>query len=360
MWASRVSIVFLFVCGCPPSGSQQAQPQYVEPIPYYKTVRQEPEEPQGDAARLAAQCEAGKARSCSLLGSAYAKGDLYPDIGQDPSRAVAFWLKGCDLGDGDSCYSLADAYAKGNGVQPNKERAADSYRKGCNADAGRMSGFSCAKLALLLLEGDWLGNRDEAMGLFTRACVFAGQDSATCKLAESYRGTGRVSEEAPPKGAVGYAFGITSKDAAAICRQAGGKFDTKNGTVCRGQSIEALNETVLFVGLDFCKRDSLCSIQIALDRKLANVFRDYASIRDRLTKIYGVPSKIVVKTTPACRTDSVIGACLAAKDAEFSTTWGWNAKGWVFLRVMASSGSFGIVLDYWDEAGVKAVGPAGL
>ena len=235
------------------------------------------------------------------------------------------------------------------------------FRTSCNDRdfQNTMAGFSCWQLATALLSVDFLGNYDEAMTSLDRACAL---QNSTCSTKSFYQGSGRVPSETPPKGAVGYSFGISSAAASAVCTQQGGRFqtDTKTQSTCGRPTVAALKDKPFYISLSFCEKDSLCDVTVALEAEGSDFFARYLALKKQLTELYGTPSRITVKSTPACRTVAVAPRCLDAGDAEFSTAWVWNEKGMLMLHVVGTDDSVGIIISYSSPEKVAAMGSPGL
>lgn len=346
------------ICGGCPSGGRQIAPEYSAPTP-----PSEPRQSETGGAALHRECEAGQARSCSVLASAYDDGDsvLAPEVRRDSRTAVLYRLKACSLGAGSDCARVGDAFAEGKGVQPNLADAAKFYKLSCDdrdVVENTLVGFSCWKLGKVLLKIDYLANYDEAMTALDRGCAL---QSSTCSTKEFHQGTGLIPSQSPPKGAVGYSFGITAKEAARVCAQQGGRFDPKRDpTICIQPTLDALNSQARYVGLDFCKHDALCSIGVSLKLPASDVLGEYSAIKNKLVGLYGKPSSIVVKTSPECRTFDALADCIESKRAQFLTRWIWNERGALNVYVAAAQGSTGIVLGYDNDDRIKAIGTPGL
>ena len=75
------------------------------------------------------ECDAGEARSCSMLGIMYGGGR---GTGRDLARAATLFKRACDGGFAPSCGLLAAAYAHGEGVAKNEARAAALLKQLCD------------------------------------------------------------------------------------------------------------------------------------------------------------------------------------------------------------------------------------
>lgn len=117
-----------------------------------------------DLAVLQADCDAGKARSCDDLGSAYLFGT---GVEKDGARAVTFFAKACDLGEGFSCTNAAMTYEFGEGVPVDLALAAAFNAKAC--ENGHPKG--CFKAGVAYAEGKGVPqDLPKAIAAFQKDC----------------------------------------------------------------------------------------------------------------------------------------------------------------------------------------------
>jgi hypothetical protein len=365
-----LTIVVIIGCvllgGCPPSSSTAVQPhQAASPVSARNPARSTPDHPkptETNATRLVRDCETGSPLACSALASAYRDGSssAAPEISQDLTAAATYSNKACQLGTTSDCYELGRAFAEGRGVQQDKKKAARFYQLSCEergVDGNPAAGTSCWKLAEILLELDYLESYEAAMTALDRACAL---QSSLCAMKAEQEGTGLTPTAPPPKSALGYDFGISLKAARAICTQQGGAFDAgRDPAVCEGPRVDALNVKALYIMLGFCKHDSLCAISVGFGSTPETVIGNYISLRNRLLRTYGIPTRIGASIKPGCRTIDTLARCLRANDAQFSSVWDWNDKGKIYLTPASGGGEVGIVTAYVNDAGVRAQGKGG-
>lgn len=84
-------------------------------------------------------CDAGNARACGNLGTAYGKGD---GVEKDERRAMELFRKACGGGDASACANLGRAHEKGAGGAPDMAAAMRAYKQAC--DGGELDG--CARV----------------------------------------------------------------------------------------------------------------------------------------------------------------------------------------------------------------------
>jgi len=246
----------------------------------------------------------------------------------------------------------------GKGVAADKSRAAGFFKLSCD-DSNAMQGFACWKLATVLLDIDYLGNYDAAMADLDKACAL---QEATCEAKRAYQGTGLVSAESQPTGAVGYRFGIRARDAAEVCAAKGGTVlagSKKSPEVCSDQMVEALHTKADF-GFRFCTNDLLCGITVVVDPHEA-FLTSFALLKQKLVEAYGAPSQNVVKTNATCRGSlTALAACVESGRAEFSSGWTWNRNGFVGLQAASARGLLRIAIGYMSADGVREMGAPSL
>src|SRR5689334_361241 len=80
---------------------------------------------------LTEACDAGRAKACNNLGTAYARG---AGVTRDDARAAQLFSRSCDSGDQSGCYNLGLALVAGHGVAVDEPRAAQLFDKACNEE----------------------------------------------------------------------------------------------------------------------------------------------------------------------------------------------------------------------------------
>lgn len=313
-----------------------------------------------DGERLARECGNNIPLSCSVLAGAYQEGGIpnAPEIGRDLAAAQRYRIKACKLGSAFDCAIAGSAFAEGKGVEKDATKAMQYLKLAC--DDPSASGYDCGQLAKVLLDSDFFGNYDAAMSAFKRGCQ---RRQIVCKQLEFYEGTGRVPASTPPTGALGYKFGLKSREVAKICATQGGKYDAKKNAadaICRSVDVAALKERAMYLAFDFCGGDSLCGISVALRTTPADFYKKYSTLRDRLFQIYEMPSKIEVKTTSDCRTTEAIAGCIEAGTARFATFWMWNKSGMVDVALVSGGGDVAVTLGYFSPERIKQEEASGL
>jgi uncharacterized protein len=86
-------------------------------------------DPQAYAAQVDAECGAGRAASCTAVGTQLAFGTFGRP--KDPTAAAPFLEKGCGGGDPQGCHELGVLYEYGRGVGKDGEKAKVLYAKAC-------------------------------------------------------------------------------------------------------------------------------------------------------------------------------------------------------------------------------------
>ncbi len=158
-----------------------------------------------------ALCRFAPAEVCWHLGAMALSGD-------DPKKAVIYFVRGCDGGDDAACWealqdfydvddstalkvtsllcdkgdltgcsALAFMYQKGKGVDKNVEKAVEINRRVCNSDhSGLVSGRACFRLGASYFTGEGVELDDaEAVRFFRKSCV-VGDDYGCSGLGVAY------------------------------------------------------------------------------------------------------------------------------------------------------------------------------
>lgn len=142
--------------------------------------------------RLDDACQSGRVSACELLGRHYESGD---GAATDRSRAAEMYRRSCDAGDESdrvarACDRLGALYEEGLGVSEQPERAAALFERSC--EAGWSVG--CSHLASLYERGAGVGSDDErAMELYRTACS-RGHARACLKVGSLLEPPGVVSD----------------------------------------------------------------------------------------------------------------------------------------------------------------------
>ena len=84
-------------------------------------------------------CEAGVARTCTLLGTLVWQGR---GVSADPARAQTLYLRACEGGDAAGCFSAAICYRTGACAEKNDAEATRLLHKACDGGDSR----ACANL----------------------------------------------------------------------------------------------------------------------------------------------------------------------------------------------------------------------
>jgi TPR repeat protein len=113
-------------------------------------------------------CKADNAKSCSIIGNIYFKGD---GMAQNFAKAVEPLTKACNQGEVRSCTFLGEMYEKGNAVKKDINIAITIYQKSCYAG----DPMSCNNLAVLYEKNlNWA----KAVTFYRKACDSG--DNAAC------------------------------------------------------------------------------------------------------------------------------------------------------------------------------------
>jgi TPR repeat protein len=99
-------------------------------------------------------CDEGNAADCTSAGERYAKGT---GVARDYPRSVELFQKACDAKYAYGCAWLGSQYENGHGVAKDEVRAAALYESACAAQ----NSWACARLGILYLEGRGV-NKDAA------------------------------------------------------------------------------------------------------------------------------------------------------------------------------------------------------
>lgn len=130
----------------------------------------------GDLGDCKAQCEAGDAESCSILGSMYWRGD---GVARDWARSYELHVKACEAGLARGCRYAGNALRTGRGAKKDLGAGARILAKAC--DAG--DGLGCVELGRLERERD---NGNAAVIQFRRAC-YGGEYEGCAELGTMYK-----------------------------------------------------------------------------------------------------------------------------------------------------------------------------
>jgi len=123
-------------------------------------------------------CEENNAKSCSVIGQMYFKGD---GVKQDFKEAFTPLKKACEQGEIRSCTFLGLMYERGDGVPQHIDKAREIYQKDCHFG----DPMSCRNLAELYekqLDGT------KAVTFYQKACDI-GDNFACAALIRNYRFT---------------------------------------------------------------------------------------------------------------------------------------------------------------------------
>lgn len=123
-------------------------------------------------------CDANEAKSCSIIGAMYFKGD---GVKQDFAKAAKPLEKACQQGEIRSCTWLGVLYERGDGLEQNISRAISIYQKACYSG----DPLGCSTLAKLYEKGL---NGLRAVNFYQKACE-DGDNSACDALIRNYRFT---------------------------------------------------------------------------------------------------------------------------------------------------------------------------
>lgn len=78
---------------------------------------------------LKKSCDKGNIDGCTILGMFYVEAGDYSD--QAYTHANIYLKKACDLGSDRGCYELGWSYYKGEGVDKNKDKAKELFKRSC-------------------------------------------------------------------------------------------------------------------------------------------------------------------------------------------------------------------------------------
>jgi TPR repeat protein len=123
-------------------------------------------------------CEANEAKSCSVVGNMYFKGE---GVKQDFAKAAKPLEKACNQGEIRSCTLLGLLYERGDGVAQNLSQALTIYQKACHFG----DPLGCKNLATLY-EKELNGVK--AVSFYQKACE-NGDNTACEALIRNYRFT---------------------------------------------------------------------------------------------------------------------------------------------------------------------------
>jgi hypothetical protein len=130
----------------------------------------------GDGGECAAQCEAGDAESCSILGSMHWRGD---GVAKDWGRSVELHRRACEEGVARSCRYAGNSLRTGRGTKKDLRAAATLLARAC--DAG--DGLGCVELGRVMIEKR---DNDDALILFRRAC-YGGEYEGCSEIGVMYK-----------------------------------------------------------------------------------------------------------------------------------------------------------------------------
>lgn len=248
------------------------------------------------------------------------------------------------------------AYESGNGVAADLSAAIGFHDKACG-DASMNEGarsLACVESALAMLRRDFFGEHEVAMRRLATACAI---DTSRCEIKDAHQGTGVRAVREAPHGAVGFEFGIERARAKKLCTEGRGKLRagrTRQSIACDGYFVEALSTSARYITLDFCDKDELCGIDVALPATPDDVVEKYMDAKTKLEGIYKLPTRIDVSAKPECRTavGRAIADCIEQKALDLSARWEWESNGLTTLTVLmlAAGGSVEVVLSYDSPA----------
>lgn len=114
-------------------------------------------------------CELDDPNSCNELGKIYS----YDNDLKNEKKSVIFYEKGCSLENAESCDHLALKYAGGFGVEENKEKAVEFYKKACMFGKRRIDFISspCHEAGMEYIYGEIVKKDiNTAVSLFKKGC----------------------------------------------------------------------------------------------------------------------------------------------------------------------------------------------
>jgi hypothetical protein len=158
----------------------------------------------------------------------------------------------------------------------------------------------------------------------------------------------------PPSGGGGFRFDASPDQAAAICKEAGAKYDGKeSGGTCSSTPVDLGSPGR--VDLTYCS-GRVCEVDVVLTPPPTELLDRFRSLRDRLREKYGSPSSMK-KDVDRCRDDAA--QCVVAGDAWFALDWSWPSHHSVSLRTKAIAGKACIELSFASPArDAEKPGPA--
>lgn len=169
LWVS----VVLVGCAQKPNESAPAPPASTERITLPMVAKC------ADAGGCTAECDAGNASQCRLLGNLYA---LSTGAEKDEARGLGLLEHACNLGDALGCVGAGRLYESGKGAAKDEKRAAQLYSAGC--DLG--DDTSCYNSAIMLESGRGV-TKDDARAVLVYDKVCSHGAATACNAAARLR-----------------------------------------------------------------------------------------------------------------------------------------------------------------------------
>lgn len=312
-------------------------------------------------------CEGGQPADCRALAEGYEAGNLGEGslnyVPKNPQLALKARLAACALRFGGDCYLASFYYRNGLDVARDLGEAARLLRLACNVylENNAHQAASCSALGETLMAFDPSRHYDEAILALDQGCALQREQ---CRVKESFTGTGRPpAGKEPPDGALGFGFRTGATVMSEICAQLGGTatLDGIRGLRCEGPRLGALRNHAVTLALDFCDRDSLCSITATLPDSPFKALDEYTFLMGGLVGLYGVASSSVLRANPECTgEEGKLLRCLREGTARAQAIWAWGARGRIQLSVVEKDGGAVAVLSYQSERGMHTFGNPGL
>lgn len=317
------------------------------------------------AERFGKYCEKGRdLSSCLELIKGYEtrlflNNEILPE---SPAMALRYKRVACELGAVRFCYPAALASANGANTEKNLDEAVRLFRLACNVyvQDNPQRAASCTGLGQTLLALDQAQYYDEALVALGRGCELQRDQ---CSAREAVVGTGRAPAKAPPDGALGFHFRNGATLMSEICSELGGRASVNGtrGLRCEGARLTALRNQPVTLTLDFCDRDSLCSITATLPATPFAALDAYASLTGGLVEAYGIPTTNVIHAKRECTgEEGKFLGCLRNGNARAESVWEWEQLGRVRLAIVERAGGAATVLSYQNERGMHTFGKPGL
>lgn len=316
-------LVLLAGCETPEAerGSAPSYPTYTAPPPRETVV-----------ARTARECSDGDKLACTILATAYEKGEPLVTapgeiIVRNDHHAAYYEGRACSLGDVWKCLALANRTLEGKGVEKNEAKAAELYSTAC--DSGEVlefaSGQACAVLGKLYVLGKGVPwNNKKGLDLLRKACSMG--NNYGCSLRASFGGTGNFSERPPPDGALGFTFGWSTEAAKGVCVQSGGKWskavDAADTYFCRGFHVTAIDHDAT-IELEYAG-DRLVTLTAIYDISPDDGPKEFQRVSGLLTEVYGTPSDRTYEMLDKC--PEGLADCIRSKRAMFQAFWAFKDK----------------------------------